>query len=56
MAVGDLIQTLGVDPLTGQANLASPEAVKRQRELAAALGKEGMSFSPIQSPWQGAAG
>lgn len=55
MALGDLIQSLGVDPLTGQSNLASPDAVKRQRELAAALGKEGMNYSPIQSPWQGAA-
>ncbi len=55
MALGDLIQSLGIDPLTGQSNLASPEAVKRQRELAAALGKEGMNYSPIQSPWQGAA-
>ena len=55
MALGDLIQSLGVDPLTGQTNLASPDAVKRQRDLAAALGKEGMNYSPIQSPWQGAA-
>lgn len=55
MALGDLISTLGADPLSGQTDLSSPKTVERQRLLAAALMKEGADYSPIRSPWQGAA-
>lgn len=34
---------------------SSPESIKRQRAYAEALSKEGNDYSPIASPWQGAA-
>lgn len=52
MAVGDIASALfGNQPLP----TLTPESVKRKRLLAEALSKQGMDYSPIASPWQGAA-
>ena len=33
----------------------TPEGISRQRQIAQALLQQGMDYSPVQSPWQGAA-
>lgn len=33
----------------------TPEGISRQRQIAQALMQQGMDYSPVQSPWQGAA-
>ena len=55
MALGNLIQTLAADPMSGETDLSTPQAVDRRRMLAAMLMREGTNSSPIRSPWQGAA-
>src|SRR5574343_313408 len=53
MAIGNIASALFGPPQP--LPTLTPESVKRKRLLAEALSKQGMDFSPIASPWQGAA-
>jgi len=55
MALGDLIQSLSADPAQAQANILTPDQIKRRQAMADALTKEGTSYAPVQSWTQGAA-
>ena len=45
----------GSDPNAPNAFIQTPDQIARARALADALTREGSNYSPVQSPWQGAA-
>ena len=58
MAIGDIVSTLLSSPAAGRQQplpTLTPDSIKRRRLLAEAMMKDGMDYSPVASPWQGAA-
>ena len=58
MAISDIVETLlSNNPRSPQQPLPTltPDSIKRRRLLAEAMMKDGMDYSPVASPWQGAA-
>lgn len=54
MSILDFTQA-GSDPSNPNAFVSTPDQIVRWRAMADALSKGGSDYSPVQSPWQGAA-